>query len=117
MVINWGELLAEFGNAFGLLVGLTGVILNGLRSEIVETKSGPNQGIELSGKNAIFGGLISALSFGLVIELIEGLSGFGRVMGLTSGILGLLWYGGFDISQHYTLRLILLIQGHAPANY
>jgi hypothetical protein len=28
--------------------------------------------------------------------------------------LGALWYGGLDIIQHYTLRLILWYRGHIP---
>jgi hypothetical protein len=27
------------------------------------------------------------------------------------------FYGGLDFIQHYTLRLILVIQGHTPRNY
>ena len=37
--------------------------------------------------------------------------------GLSFGLMSALWYGGVDVIQHYTLRLILVIQGHTPANY
>ncbi len=33
------------------------------------------------------------------------------------GLGGVFWFGGLDVMQHYTLRLILLIQGHTPGNY
>jgi hypothetical protein len=111
--------------------GLAGAILTGLRREILETKSSPNQGILLSIRNTIFGGLIFGLG---VIGLISGLGAllvanairantinygleFLLNTGLILGLMGALWYGGLDVIQHYLLRLILLIQGHTPANY
>jgi hypothetical protein len=120
------------GLIFGAMLAPMGVVLNGLRREIIETKSVPNQGIWLSIRNAIFGGLIVALiigpSAGLIIGLSYGLNegpndglseglSQGLIIGLFSGLMGILWYGGLDVIQHYTLRLILLIQGHTPANY
>jgi eukaryotic-like serine/threonine-protein kinase len=109
---------------FALLGVPLGVILNGLRRKIIETKSNPNQGIWLSIRNAIFGGLIVGLSFGLGIGiltgLINGLSyGVNSLysVGVSFGLVGALRYGGLDVIQHYTLRLILLIQGQTPANY
>lgn len=100
--------------------GLIGVIFSGLSREITETKSVPNQGIWLSIRNAIFGGLIVGLIgfllFGLEDELIVGLI-LGLILGPLFGLIGALWYGGLDVIQHYTLRLILIIQGHTPANY
>ena len=91
-----------------LLGGLIGAFFKGLSREIVEVKAVPNQGIRLSIRNAIVGGLLFGLVFGLL--------GFANIMMLVWPI-GALWYGGFDIIQHYTLRLILLVQGHTPANY
>ncbi|HNA89440.1 MAG TPA: hypothetical protein PLX14_04390 [Anaerolineales bacterium] len=32
-------------------------------------------------------------------------------------MIGALWYGGFDVIQHYILRLILLLQGYTPGDY
>ena len=98
----------------GLIGGLTAAIFNGLNGEIIETKSFPNQGTWLSIRNAIFGGLIYGLIFGLIGLLIFGLS---LSSGLSGGFIGVMWYGGLDVFQHYTLRLILLLQGHTPANY
>jgi predicted lipid-binding transport protein (Tim44 family) len=56
----------------------------------------------------VLGGLLGGLIFGLH----AGLS-----FGLSFGLLAALWYGGFDIIQHHTLRLILWYKGHTPCNY
>ena len=41
----------------------------------------------------------------------------GIVYGLSMGMVAFLWYGGLDVIQHYTLRLILWYRGHIPLNY
>lgn len=139
-VLLWSWRKAAMGGLIGLFVGLLsgltvglnemlylgliftpmGVILNGLRREIIETKSTPNQGIEFSIRNAVVGGLIFGISVGLSLWLIDRMS-YGLMLilsfGLFFGLMGALWYGGLDVIQHYTLRLILVIQGHTPANY
>jgi len=108
------------------------VVFSGLRRKIIETKSTPNEGIILSEKNAAFGGLVIGLiSTGLSYGLVSGLNfnnfhwnsllldlqfGF-QFYGTRFGMIGILWYGGLDVIQHYTLRLILIIQGHTPRNY
>jgi len=116
----------------GLCVGLFGPIFSGLKGNIVEAKTFPNQGIRLSRQNAIFAGSIvgsiSALFIGLFFGLVEGRtfglnnglivgSISGLIMGSMGGLIVALWYGGLDIIQHYTLRLILIIQSHTPRNY
>lgn len=109
----------------GLFFGPVGAVFFGLSPEIIETKTTPNQGIRLSIGYAIVGGLIVGLSLGLVsgifvVGLINepsfGLSA-GLIFGLFFGLVGALWYGGLHVIQHYTLRLILIIQGHTPCNY
>ena len=101
---------------FGPFGGLSGAIFNGLTREIVETKSVPNQGIRLSIRNAVFGGLIGGITLWLIGErIITGAPS--APSGLMGGLIGVLWYGGLDVIQHYTLRLILVIQRHTPANY
>jgi hypothetical protein len=109
--------------------GFIGAILNGLRIEIIETKSAPNQGIWLSIRNAIFGGLIFGLIGGVSLLWMASLGSvddtsldLDRLMvllrnGLSFGVLGALWYGGFDFIQHYTLRLILILEGFTPRNF
>jgi len=37
--------------------------------------------------------------------------------GLIIGLLAALWYGAFEIIQHYTLRLIFWYTGDIPRNY
>jgi eukaryotic-like serine/threonine-protein kinase len=103
-----------------LFLGVIGVILSGIRREIIETKSAPNQGVRLSLRNAIFGGLIFGTSIGLLYGLLfsfsDGLSD-GLLYIITFTLMAALWYGGFDAIQHYVLRLILILQGHTPRNY
>jgi hypothetical protein len=100
------------------MFGCVGAIFNGLRSEIMETKSSPNQGVLFSIRNAIFVGMSVGMIVGLffrqvlVFELREALA-----VGLFFWLIGVLWFGGLDVIQHYTLRLILIIQGHTPADY
>ena len=128
------------GLSFGLIGGLSGAVFYGLNPKIIETKTTPNQGIRLSARNALFGGLIGGLSVGPIVGLSFGLilgmiyelifrdSGWqsdGLLVGLFTGVLGgllagsagALWYGGLDVIQHYTLRIILMIQGHTSRNY
>jgi len=122
--LSVGLFFRLLGLIVGLSAGLIGAVFSGLSREIIETKTVPNQGIRLSARNAIFGGLIVGLLAGLSAGLIVGLSAglivslsAGLIAGLNAGALGALWYGGLDIIQHYTLRLILIIQGHTPRNY
>jgi predicted lipid-binding transport protein (Tim44 family) len=117
-----------------------GAIFNGLDRKIVTSKSIPNEGMRLSIRNSVFGGLIAGLSTGLIIVLASEIlfSGMlsqiifvlsnGRipvdalwihvlVVGLFIGLIAVFWYGGLDVIQHYILRLILVIHRHTPANY
>ncbi|HKY53963.1 MAG TPA: NACHT domain-containing protein [Anaerolineales bacterium] len=112
--------------------GLFGAIFAGLGRKIIDTKFTLNQGIRLSIRNAIFGAVIVGLLFGLIEWLNEkpNLGPYDMILehpnnalnhGLTTGVffgaLSALWFGGLDVIQHYILRLILLIEGHTPANY
>jgi eukaryotic-like serine/threonine-protein kinase len=120
------------GLGSGLLFGLISAVIVGLSREIIETKTLANQGIRLLVRNAIFGMLIIGLVSGPVRQLIfwlidvafdaigplrtEGLIRH-AITSTSFGLLGGLWFGGLDVIQHYVLRLILVIQGHTPANY
>jgi len=102
----------------GLIGGLSGASFSGLTREIVETKSNPNQGIKLSMRNSLFGGVFVGLIVIVGLACVQAVTiinvwFFGSIIGM----IGALWYGGLDVIQHYTLRLILIIQSHTPANY
>ncbi|MEM7030538.1 MAG: hypothetical protein AAF629_13290, partial [Chloroflexota bacterium] len=193
--LNFGLTLGLFyglilGLIFGPGIGLLVTIFNGLDPQIIESKNRPNQGIHLSRKNAIRGGIIVGIIVGVIVGIIVGLSnglvaglyfalseqnefneffeqsGFnetihevilkpndglgegeigrlidwmgsglnksqisgltiglysglttGLSIALTVGVYGALWYGGLDVIRHYTLRLLLILQGHTPRNY
>jgi len=113
------ELLID-GLAGGLAGGLISSVFSGLNPEIITAKTTPNQGIRLSTRNALYGGLIIGLIGWMIVGLIPSWFGgfsFGLIVGLIVGLVGVLWYGGLDVIQHYILRLLLIIQGHTPRNY
>jgi hypothetical protein len=113
-----------YGLGIGLSFGLAGAVFAGLSSIIIELRSHPNQGIRLSIKNAgltgLLAGLLSGGLFGLVYGLLFG-SGIGvtigLIVGLSIGLMAALWYGIFDVIQHYLLRLILWLNDEAPRDY
>jgi len=112
------------GLLIALLWGLMAAMFGGLTSKVIETKTIPNQGILLSLRNALLTGpgfgLIIGLFAGLLVGVVAGFqdgADFGIFMGLCVGTLAFLWYGGLDIIQHYTLRVILWYRGHLPLNY
>lgn len=134
--ITWSVITQLLYLALGLVValsgGLIGAIFGGLKQGIVDTKTLPNQGIKLSIKNSIIGGLIIGLMtgvfVGLIAELIRlpiaelfGVMITGLNVGLRAalflGLLAALWYGGLDVIQHYTLRVLLYWEKYTPRNY
>jgi len=113
-----------YGLFFGLIFGLIGAVFGGLKRGIVEMKAVPNQGIKLSIRNAVWGGLSVGLIFGLSARLIFGLGIgleegliFGLSAGLTFGLPAFLWFGGLDVIQHFTLRFLLSRNGRMPRRY
>lgn len=112
------------GLRWGMIGGVIGAMFGGVNSKIVETKTVSNQGIRLSLRNAISVGLswmlvlglTEELTLGLIYGLSFGLNG-GLIFGVMLGLLAALWYGGLDVIQHYTLRLILWSKGYTPHNY
>lgn len=120
---DWG-LIMGVGLIFALFWGLLVVMFGGLNSTVVETKTIPNQGIFLSLRNALLSGpgfgLMMGLFMGLLLGVVGGLQhgvDAGITFGLAVGTAAFLWYGGFDVIQHYTLRLILWYRGHIPLNF
>jgi hypothetical protein len=120
---------------------MVGVILGGLTSSVMESKTRPNQGIWLSLRNvglaALLFGLgikISNVVADLMITFVSVLNNNDSIevsvdmlirvsalafknVGMTAAVLAILWYGGLDIIQHYILRLILWIERDVPRNY
>jgi hypothetical protein len=103
----------------GLFVGL----LAGLRGGPRETTVTPNQGIRLSARNAVIGGIAGALLITPLLlmsgaQILQSLP----VLPLLTGLLGLvfvlgaLWQGGFAVIHHLILRFILTTTGCMPWN-
>ena len=111
-----------------------------LRPGVREMKTVANQGIRLSMRCAIYGGLVVGLIAGPIFGLhailwrfignagvsTGGPSGWAHfesalvdssVFGLAVALLAGFWFGGLDVLHHYVLRLTLLLCGHTPFNY
>ena len=130
-LINWispltpvpgGELITglTFAVVLGVILGLIGVVIGGVRREIVETKSRPGEGIRLLMRSAIIAGVIFASIFTVVLAALASLAQYPlRTYScwLELALIGVFWYGGLDILQHFVLRLILVVRGHIPAHY
>jgi len=121
-----------FGLSFGLIFGLIGALVSGCVGGWTDTvklgKTYPNQGINLSAKNALTAflvtGLIFELVFGLIFGLIGGLIGsltfwliFGLLLGLIFGLILSLNRGGSAVIKHYALRLALWLNGYTPFKF
>jgi hypothetical protein len=119
-----GFLLSE-AVSWGLFGGLATAILGGLNSRVEESKTVPNQGMLLTLRNSLLIGLGFGLLAGLMIGLFNGLFygswqnalnlGGAFFIGVGAAAFGI--YGGVDVIQHYTLRLILWRRNHIPLNY
>jgi hypothetical protein len=126
---------AIVGVVFAALLGLPLGAFFGQRTGVQEMKTVPNQGIRLSMRCAIYGGLVVGLTLALILSLVSFLSLEGQknsphpapdalragldglVFGLALAfIVGSGWYGGLDFILHYTLRLLLSMKGRAPLN-
>ncbi|MDM8558354.1 NACHT domain-containing protein [Candidatus Parabeggiatoa sp. HSG14] len=120
-----------FGLLFGLLLGLLfgllyGLLEAGLENQIPDNKNKVvvNQGIVASWKNSLRFGIPFGTLAGIVVWIgmttagfIE-VSWFNFVFYLFLGIIvGFFWLGGIAITQHYTLRLLLFLEGYTPFNY
>lgn len=117
-----------FGLSGGLVFGVFGVIGGGLVGGFTDTvrvdKALPNQGINLSLKNAVLSILIAGLIIALIFASIAGLISELR-SGLISGLISWLFIGliiglnrgGSALVKHYSLRFILLLKGYTPFRF
>lgn len=106
--------------------GLIGFIICGFTSSEIEFKTRANQGIYKSLLNAtiigitlaIVSGIINGLFYGFVYQLSFNKSLLlGTIIGFFHGLMGGLLSGGISCLQHFTLRLILWLDGYIPWNY
>jgi eukaryotic-like serine/threonine-protein kinase len=118
----------KFGVAAGIGVLVLFVylfaILSGLISKEMETKAVPNQGIWNSLRNGVRIGLVTGISFFLVLSVLGFSAGVpekavscGLVMFLISGLAFAGGYGAYTYVQHVNLRHILYTSGNMPFNY
>lgn len=101
--------------AVGIPVGVALILALGLtHSEVVETRTTPNQGVRRSARNAIRIGAMATLvilMMGISIGILDGNLGeglaFASIFGLPIGLAAGLTVGGTACIQHMLLRLIL----------
>jgi hypothetical protein len=118
-----------FGNLGISLATGSGVALAiyfgaGFAARVKVDKAFPNQGIKLSLRNASVVSLVTSLSSGLIGGLIAGLFAgpstglkVGLILGTIVGAFVGYFQGGSAVIQHYTLRLILWLNGDTPLNF
>jgi MFS family permease len=118
----FGHAAKGAGYGVGIVILITpfvflGALLDSPERSVVNVKEKvPNQGIHLTRKNAIRGGLIYGLIGGLISMVVwEVLRGV--IVGLMIFIISSLAYGGIDVIRHYLLRYFLIRIGYTPRNY
>ncbi|MEH2061247.1 MAG: NACHT domain-containing protein [Nostoc sp.] len=128
-------LYSYFVNIFRIF-DLPGIVNSVLKGEEIKKKMKPNQGIWITGKNAIILGGINIIFFGsigsifyIAITFCDLLLGSHPLLDtknfllgifvfvLPFGVIGSLRGGLLDCIRHIQLRLFLTIRNHAPWNY
>lgn len=118
-----------FGALLGFLFGAVfGSMIEGVKQGIVDEElKRLNQGLRISARYALITVFLFGAVYGAFFSILLGaLSGFNAatmpsviqsslVTGLCFGLTAALWNGGFDIIQHYGLRLILFGTGRLPS--
>lgn len=108
----------SLGMLSSIIFGIVGGLIGGIRRSIATTKRHPNEGLRLSGRNALIAAMILGLPIGSVIGLIFEQTFNGTLRGgLMLGLLVALWYGGIDVINHYILRFFLYLKGHISGDY
>ena len=111
-----------YGLFFGVFGGGLGLLIGGLRKKQLDQTTYPGQKLSLSTRNFLFVSLRVGLIYGLFVGLIfvlpyvfdaESYDSMisdlfsAVIIGLPGGVIFGLFFGGFAIIQHYTLRFIL----------
>jgi len=109
---------------WALILGLGGVVFGGVEGSFQSSKTRPNQGIRLSLKNSLILGFVGVglgtMVLGFTMFLLQANDNellANSLFGIYWGIIGFLWYGGFDVVKHYSLRFILWRTHALPWNY
>lgn len=120
-----GAALAAFGGVGLFLGAVLGVVFGGLRGlsgdEAARPNRVPRSGLRLALRNVGLAGLAvgaaTAAATGLPAALWQGAgvgAAVGGLLGLLFGLVAALWYGGFDVLEHYVLRALLRACGRLP---
>jgi eukaryotic-like serine/threonine-protein kinase len=88
------------------IVLFIGALIGWPISSEIENKNQPNQGIRVSGRNAIIFGCIFG-EIGMLIFRLTGGRLVGLIFGLIFGLIGGFANGGLAFLQHFTLRFLL----------
>jgi hypothetical protein len=116
-----------FAAFFGCLVG---AVLGGLNQSKIAIKIAPNQGIRTSVRRGLFPGFVLGFLLGLLGSFLENMytvlkghefrpyATYDWVYYFTTALMFgctlFLWFNGFDVVKHYTLRLILALNRIIP---
>ncbi|NEO79407.1 NACHT domain-containing protein [Moorena sp. SIO4G3] len=108
------EYSKENGQIIMMISGAIGYVFGGLHSVTIEIekKLVPNQGIQYSLRNTVLGGIIGGF-IGFIASVFSQRDYY-WTLGMS---MGALWYGGMDVIQHFSLRLILYHNNYIPWNY
>ena len=101
----------------GLIYGLIDGLAFGLIGSAIENKIYPNQGIIRSFWIAALFTIITSSGLFAVLVSLGVKSDAGLINGLGFGLFAGLIGGGGACIKHFSLRLILYLQGHIPWNY
>ncbi len=121
---NSNQPSAQFGLEPGIVFGMIGAVLFGLRGRRVE--KGNRHGLRLHLRNAAIGGSLVTVSLWLALSLSQlvpwmivgpdpaSLEEKRKGLPLIAGVTGFLWFGGLDAIKHLSLRALLGWRGLLP---
>jgi hypothetical protein len=101
---------ARAAACLGVLIASIVVLVRSVRRRALSIKDGPNAVIVSS----LRASLLAAAGFGVLVTCIFSFAYgllYGLVVGLNLGLWMGLWYGGGSVISHYTLRVLLHLEG------